>query len=83
MPLLSSKPGVKRGTVNFNEEILQLAEVAPTRRPRCMYVFVHESVAPEQETHFRRTMWQAVRRPSLGGMRAVFPGLASATEPPL
>ena len=57
------------------EETLQLAEVAPTRRPRCMYVFVHESVAPEQEAHFRRTMWQAVRRPTLGAMRAVFQDL--------
>ncbi|CAE7242092.1 unnamed protein product [Symbiodinium sp. CCMP2592] len=54
------------------ESTLQLSEVLPTRRPRSMFVFVHESVSMEETLKFRNCMWQPVRRPSLGGMRAIF-----------
>ncbi|CAE7631381.1 unnamed protein product [Symbiodinium sp. CCMP2456] len=57
------------------ETTLQLGEVAPTRRPRRMFIFIHETVEPARAAQFRQTVWQAVRRPSLGGMSAVFPDL--------
>ncbi|CAE7035963.1 unnamed protein product [Symbiodinium sp. CCMP2592] len=57
------------------ESSLQLAEVCPTRRNRRMYIFVHSSVSQDESAKFCQTLWQPVRRPSLGGLRAIFEDL--------
>ena len=66
------------------ESSLPLAEVSPTRRNRRLFIFVHSAVSQEDTAKFCQTLWQPVRRPSLGGMRALFQdlpeGLRAASE---
>ena len=63
------------GYLPVYHQVLQLAEVAPTRRARSVFVFVHRSFGPAAEVAFRQTAWHQARRPNLVTMHAIFPQL--------
>ena len=60
------------GYVCILREELQLAEVAPTWRKRCMMVFAHAQRMPHACRALQFQPWVPHPRPSLHGMRAYF-----------
>ena len=70
-PVIMSAWEASGYTCVYREEV-QLAEVAPTWRKRCLMIFVHKVRLPEATSVLTAQHWWPVGRPSLFGMRAYF-----------
>ncbi|CAE7245371.1 unnamed protein product [Symbiodinium necroappetens] len=70
-PVIMSAWEASGYTCVYREEV-QLAEVAPTWRKRCLMIFVHKVRLPEATSVLTAQHWWPVGRPSLFGLRAYF-----------
>ena len=57
---------------------LQLAEVAPTWRKRCLLVLVHDNCGAAAQRPLQALHWNRLPRPSLNAMQAYFPVLPAS-----